>query len=45
MESVSLFVGCVQTIENSFAKLKHFRRVATRYARYTTLFDKFLRCR
>ena len=29
-ESVSLFVGCVQTIENTFAKLKEFRAGARR---------------
>jgi transposase len=31
MESVSLFVGCVQTIERMFGRLKDFRRIATRY--------------
>ena len=32
-------------IENFFCKLKQFRAIATRYARYTTLFGKLLRCR
>jgi len=31
MGSVSLFVGCVQTIERLWARLKQFRRIATRY--------------
>ena len=31
MESVSLFVGCVQTIERLVNRLKQYRRVATRY--------------
>jgi len=31
MESVSLFVGCVQTIENLWARLKEWRAIATRY--------------
>ena len=30
MGSVSLFVGCVQTIERLFNRLKQFRRLATR---------------
>ena len=30
MESVSLFVGCVQTIERRWARLKECRAVATR---------------
>jgi len=36
MGSVSLFVGCVQTIERFFNKLKHFRAVATRYDKTDT---------
>ncbi len=31
MGSVSLFVGCVQTIERLWARLKEWRTVATRY--------------
>jgi hypothetical protein len=31
MESVSLFVGCVQTIERLWGRLKEWRAVATRY--------------
>ena len=29
--SVSLFVGCVQTVERLWARLKEWRAVATRY--------------
>jgi transposase len=31
--NVSLFVGCVQTIERMFCRLKDWRRIATRYDR------------
>ena len=37
MESVSLFVGSVQTIERLWSRLKEWRAIATRY-------DKTARC-
>jgi hypothetical protein len=38
MESVSLFVGCVQTIERLWARLKEWRAIATRYAKTASSF-------
>ena len=38
MGSVSLFVGCVQTIERLWARLKEWRAVATRYEKTASSF-------
>jgi len=38
MGSVSLFVGCVQTIERLWARLKEWRAIATRYEKTASSF-------